>query len=178
MPENRMIHVSPLSRLAETVALSGASHMVTLINDQMPVERPASIAPENHLYLGMNDIAEPAPGYTAPGEAHVEALLRFVHDWAAVARAPIVLHCWAGISRSTAAAYISACALRPLDDEAMLARRLRLASPSATPNPRLVALADALLKRQGRMVRAIAAIGRGEDAGEGLPFHFDVLSGS
>ena len=63
-----------------------------------------------------------------------------------------------------------AAALDPGRDEAQLAQTLRRLSPSATPNPRLVAIANALLGRQGRMVSAIAAIGRGADAFEGTPF--------
>ena len=82
----------------------------------------------------------------------------------------MVVHCYAGISRSTAAAYIGLCALRPDLDEFLLAERLRRAAPSATPNARLVAAADRLLGRRGRMSEAIAAIGRGVDAFEGTPF--------
>lgn len=83
---------------------------------------------------------------------------------------PLVFHCWAGISRSTAAAYIAACALAPERDEANLALALRQASPSATPNARFVALADDILGRRGRMVDAIRGIGRGAEAMEGTPF--------
>jgi predicted protein tyrosine phosphatase len=81
-----------------------------------------------------------------------------------------VIHCFAGISRSTAAAFITLCATRPERDEHDIARRLREASAIATPNTRLVALADDILDRRGRMVAAIAAIGRGEMAIEGSPF--------
>ena len=81
-----------------------------------------------------------------------------------------MIHCWAGISRSTAGGYIAACALMPHLDEAFLARELRQRSPSATPNGRLVALADGILGREGRMIAAIKAIGRGRDAFEGAPF--------
>jgi predicted protein tyrosine phosphatase len=52
----------------------------------------------------------------------------------------------------------------------MIAVKLREASPTATPNRRLIAVADDLLGRRGRMVDAIAAIGRGAEAMEGVPF--------
>ncbi|WP_275428021.1 hypothetical protein, partial [Enterobacter hormaechei] len=55
-------------------------------------------------------------------------------------------------------------------DEAEIAADLRAKSPSATPNARLVAIADGLLRRDGRMIDAIARIGRGRDAFEGEPF--------
>ena len=80
------------------------------------------------------------------------------------------MHCYAGISRSTAGAYITALALNPALDEVWLAQTLRRNAPSATPNSRLVALGDDILGRKGRMVDAIKAIGRGEEAFEGTPF--------
>ena len=97
-------------------------------------------------------------------------------DWMAAATPgePVVVHCYAGISRSTAAAYVSVCALDPGRDETELAVLLRERSPSATPNRRIVEIADALLGRSGRMVRAIEAIGRGADAFEGVPFRLEV----
>lgn len=165
------LHVSSLARLHETVAAVGARHVVTLINVGTRVERPPEIAEDQHLFLGMSDIVSPLDGHIVPAETHVERFLAFARGWDRAA--PMVIHCWAGISRSTAAAYIAACALRPDLDEAVLARRLRMLSPSATPNGRLVGLADDMLGRRGRMVEAIAAIGRGADAFEGSPFHYD-----
>lgn len=162
------LHVSPLSKLHETVAAVGASHLVTLINVNTVVERPASIAESRHLFLGMSDISVPVEGHVVPAEEHVERFLAFVREWDRAA--PLLIHCWAGISRSTAAAYIAACALGPMRDEEEIAVELRAASPSATPNARLVAIADGLLGRDGRMSAAIEGIGRGADAFEGTPF--------
>lgn len=164
------IHVCPLARVEETVAASGAVRLVTLLATGTPFERPAAIARENHLCLWMNDIAEEQAGLVAPGAQHVKRLVAFAHGWARDCARPLAVHCYAGISRSTAAAYIVAAALSPDRDEAELAWTLRRLSPSATPNPRLVRHADALLGRQGRMIAAIAAIGRGADAFEGTPF--------
>jgi predicted protein tyrosine phosphatase len=166
------IHVCPLAHLEATVLATGARHVVTLINVATPVPRPAMISAANHLVLGMSDIAEPLEGHVAPGEEHLERLLAFVAAWDRTT--PLVVHCWAGVSRSTAAAYVAACALDPARDEMEAALALRLASPTATPNPRLVALADARLDRNGRMIAAIAAIGRGSDCYEGSPFAYDI----
>jgi predicted protein tyrosine phosphatase len=105
----------------------------------------------------------------------MERLLAFIRAWGR--ESPLVLHCWAGISRSTAGAYIAACALAPERDEASIALALREAAPSATPNARFVALADDILVRRGRMVDAIRSIGRGADAMEGTPFMLQ-LNGS
>jgi predicted protein tyrosine phosphatase len=167
-----MIHVCSLARLHETVAATGARHVVTLLKDTDRVQRPGGIISENHLILGMDDITGPLEGYIAPADEHVARLLDFVRGWDRAA--PLVIHCYAGISRSTAGAYVAACALNPHRDEATIARTLRRASPTATPNFRIVALADRALGRGGRMTTAIEEIGRGVMAFEGDPFRLDL----
>lgn len=162
------LHICSLAKLHETVEKTGAKQIVTLLSDGTPIKRPESILPERHLQLITSDITAPMEGHILPATHHVEALISFVKHWDRAH--PLVIHCWAGISRSTAAAYITASVLNPELDEIHLAKRLRAASPSATPNPRLIALADAMLAREGRMIEAIDAIGRGEDAFEGKPF--------
>ncbi len=162
------LHVCPLSRLHDTLAETRASHLVTLMGKDAEVQRPAGIAADRHLFISVNDIVEPLEGYILPGTEHIEELLAFVRAWGR--ESPLVFHCWAGISRSTAAAYISACALAPDQDETALAQALRDAAPSATPNARFIALADDILNRRGRMVDAIRRIGRGAEAMEGTPF--------
>jgi predicted protein tyrosine phosphatase len=128
--------------------------------------------PENHLRLRLHDISFPLDGYILPEEEHVADLLQFVSDWDR--GAPLVVHCFAGISRSTASAFASVCALNPHRDESSIARALRRASPTATPNIRIVSLADRLLGRGGRMVAAIETIGRGILAEEAMPFRLDL----
>jgi predicted protein tyrosine phosphatase len=167
-----MIHVCSLSRLHETVEATGARHVVTLLKDVELVRRPCGIRSENHLILGMDDITGPLDGYVAPADEHVAKLIDFVRGWDRAA--PLVMHCYAGISRSTAGAYVAACALNPRRDERAIARRLRLASPTATPNFRIVALGDRALGRGGRMTTAIEEIGRGAMAFEADPFRLDV----
>lgn len=164
------IFVCSLHRLAETVARSGARHLVTLINENTPVTRPDAIAADHHLFIGINDIVEDLPGFIAPGEEHVARYLSFVRAWHATREAPLVVHCWAGLSRSTAAAFTAVCALAPYRDEFEIARCLRAASATAVPNARIVRHADRLLGRGGRMVAAIEAIAPAEAAYEGEPF--------
>jgi predicted protein tyrosine phosphatase len=167
-----MIHVCSLSRLYETVEETGARHVVTLLKDVELVVRPRGVTVENHLILGMDDITGPIEGYVAPAGEHIVKLIDFVRGWDRAA--PLVMHCYAGISRSTAAAYVAACALSPERDELAIARALRRVSRTATPNLRLVALADDALGRDGRMNAAIEQIGRGVMAYEGDPFRLDL----
>ena len=107
-----------------------------------------------------------------PVEMHVHALLDFVRMWDRAQ--PLLIHCYAGVSRSTAAAYAAACALTATRDEPKLAGQLRQLSPTATPNARIVALADDLLGRGGRMIAAIERIGRGAECFEGVPFRWEI----
>jgi predicted protein tyrosine phosphatase len=167
-----MIHVCSLARLHATVEETGARHIVTLMNDETVVLRPDCVAVEDHLFLGMHDITFEIDGYRAPAEEHVHQLIEFVTRWHR--RTPLVVHCYAGISRSTAGAYIAACALNPGRDESVIARAIRGASPTAFPNIRLVSLADRILGRDGRMISAIEAIGRGVESLEGHPFRLDL----
>ena len=167
-----MIHVCSLARLHDTVRETGARHVVTLIKDTSLVHRPASVTPENHLLLDMDDITDHIDGYVAPHEDHLGDLLRFVRAWDR--GAPMVVHCYAGISRSTAGAFVAACALNPARSELAIAQAIRDASASAMPNARIVSLADRALGRQGRMIAAIEKIGPGEMVYEGTPFRLDL----
>jgi predicted protein tyrosine phosphatase len=86
----------------------------------------------------------------------------------------MVIHCYAGISRSTAGAFVAACTLNPQRSEARIAQAIRDGSATATPNARIVAIADRMLGREGRMIGAIQAIGAGRAAMEGDPFRLDL----
>lgn len=169
-----MIHVCPLSRVAETVVAARAQRLISLLSAGAEVRRPAGIAEADHLWLRLHDIVEAQEGMTLPSAAHVSELIEFARRWNR--ERPLVIHCYAGISRSTASAYIAAAALAPDRDETELARALRAASPSATPNSLMISLADGILGRGGRMIEAVRSIGRGVDATEAVPFSLRVQS--
>jgi predicted protein tyrosine phosphatase len=168
-----MIHVCSLARLHATVEETRARRVITLMRDVELVRRPPTIEHADHLLLRLDDIAEPIDGYTVPGEQHVAELLTFVRAWDRAA--PLVIHCYAGVSRSTAGAFVSACALNPRRAEVEIAKDIRRLSPTATPNILIVHLADRILGRDGRMVAAVEAIGRGVACYEGHPFRLDLI---
>ena len=167
-----MIHVCSLARLYATVDETKARHIVTLLRLTDRVARPAHIAEEDHLILAVDDIAAHQDGLTVPAQEHVERLIDFATRWDR--NAPLVVHCYAGISRSTAAAFTAACALNPGRSELEIAQAIRGASHTAQPNAAIVAIADKLLKRDGRMIRAVEAIGPASFAEEGVPFRLDL----
>ena len=167
-----MIHVCSLAALPETVRLTGASHVLTVMAKVDQVERPASILPANHLKVAFDDITEAMDGYVAPTAHHIEQVLNFVRGWDR--NAPLVIHCYAGVSRSTASAFAAACLLNPHRDEISIARQIRAASPIASPNRLIVSLADKALGREGRMLRALDEMGPGSMMVEGRPFRIDL----
>lgn len=167
-----MIHVCSLAALPATVEATGARHVLTVMANVGQVIRPPSIPEANHLRISMDDIITPADGFVAPSQVHVEQALDFLRQWDRAA--PMVIHCYAGISRSTASAFMAACALNPHRDEIAIARQIRAASPSAYPNRLIVTLADQVLGRNGRMVRALDAMGPGNMTIEGRPFRVDL----
>ena len=165
---DHQIHVCSLAALETVVAKTMATHVISAINPWSIPDTPASIDPDNHLKIAINDIIEPQPGLVEPANTHIEELLSFISRWNATG--PLVIHCLAGISRSSAAAFIALCQLNAQTDERVIANALRDASPTATPNARMVALADKKMQRSGRMNEAVTIIGRGEARLAGQPF--------
>ena len=55
-----------------------------------------------------------------------------------------------------------------------IAQAIRAASPIASPNRLIVSLADKALGRDGRMVRALDAIGPGAMMVDSVPFRIDL----
>jgi predicted protein tyrosine phosphatase len=166
------IIVCPLSYVDAVVAARKPSHLITLLDPNHFIETPDGVVGERHLRVGVHDICDVMDGYHRPEETDVEQLVAFGRAWDGAD--PILIHCWAGISRSTAAAFTLACERNPAVDERVIARRLREASRTATPNRRIVALADDLLGRRGRMVDAAQSIGVGDLSFEGRPFDLPV----
>ncbi|PKQ06253.1 MAG: tyrosine protein phosphatase [Alphaproteobacteria bacterium HGW-Alphaproteobacteria-11] len=171
-----MIYVSPLSAVEDAVASLRPSHLVSLLDPETMIGTPRGIAPARHLRLGVNDIAEPLHDLVPPGAEHVSSLIEFVRGWDQ--QSPLLVHCWAGISRSSAAAFIALCALNEDHPEAELARLIRSRGAHAHPNRLMVRIADELLARQGRMSAAVEALGPGRAVWEGEIFSVPVRPGA
>jgi predicted protein tyrosine phosphatase len=161
-----MLVVCSLAAAPMQLALHDASHVVSLLSPESQWPK-FPVAQEHHLRLSLNDVTAVTPGLSAPRSTDAEKLITFLKSWNQ--SKPLLIHCWAGVSRSTAAAYTAMCLLRD-EPEDHLAWELRQRSPSATPNRLLIKHVDHLLGRQGRMEKAIENIGRGADAFEGAAF--------
>jgi predicted protein tyrosine phosphatase len=167
LPAGR-IHVCALRLVPEAIRTTGARHLLSIINHHAIPETPVAIPASQHAKISVNDIDRPLAGLIHPNAEHCEAVLKFARAWNG--GAPLIVHCLAGISRSTAAAFIALCDLNPDVPELVVARRIRALSPTASPNKLLVAVADDLLGRRGNMVDAVTALGAAQPAPEGVPF--------
>lgn len=153
-----MIFVTNLADMPGHARTLRPSHLISLVETAHQPPTPRQVHPERHLRVEIHDITEPMVDCVLPDAHHVSRLLDFVDGWSG--EAPLLVHCMAGISRSTAAALI-ALSVKTAVREEDAARRLRRLAPHAQPNPRLIALADDLMGREGRLVAACAAIGPG-----------------
>ena len=160
-----MILVTPLSAVEDTIRSHRPSHLVTLLSPEHMIETPDGIDPARHLRLAVNDVANVWAAEMPPEPHHVDKLLSFGRTWNG--EAPMLVHCWAGISRSMAAAYILLNDRMGPGFEEKIALRMRMLAPHAFPNPLLVSYADETLGRKGRMIDAVRAIGRGAIVAEG-----------
>ena len=153
------ILVSPLSKVMEIIVNRAPERIVSLLDPDFafPESGPAYVG--HHLRLHLHDVHIPTEGQVTPTAKHVDDLLAFLNLWTRTA--PILIHCRAGIGRSTATAFITACLHNPKTDERKIADALRCTSPLARPNETLVRLADDAMSRNGRMSEAITETGRG-----------------
>ena len=152
------ILVCPLSKVMSMVAVYTPERIVSLLDPDYAFPETGPEYFNHHLRLCFHDVHIPTEGQVMPSAAHMDALLDFLLLWSR--KAPILIHCRAGIGRSTAVAFITACLHNPSADELEVAIKLRRASPLARPNETLIKLADAAMGRKGRMSKAIVETGR------------------
>ncbi|MEL6371138.1 MAG: protein tyrosine phosphatase [Pseudomonadota bacterium] len=151
------IWVSSLAQVHGTAAQASPAKVISLLSpgDIFPVIE--GIDGPHHHKMHLHDIREERDGLVAPQQLHVETLVNFLDtEWSA--DAPLLVHCWAGISRSTATALIAACLKNPDTDEKEIAGALAQASPTAFPNTRIAAFADEIMGRGGRLAQAAQEI--------------------
>ena len=98
--------------------------------------------------------SKPAPDGSLPERQDVEDLLTFGRDLIQARGTHILVHCHAGVSRSTAAATLILAQARPdrPAEEALLA--VARQRQRAWPNLRILELGDALLGRRGEIIEA------------------------
>jgi predicted protein tyrosine phosphatase len=135
----------------------GVTHVLSILDPEWP--EPAAFQafdPHFRATLRFHDAIEPDPGVLLPERSDVEAILAFGRD--AAEAGSLLIHCHAGISRSTAATLMILAQARPHEGEDELAERLLQNRPQAWPNSRMIEFADELLDRRGRLVAATVGV--------------------
>ena len=141
---------------------TGASHVLSILDPEFPVpEAFGTFGEHEKLELRFDDIIEDIAGQRPPNGDDVARILAFGRDLIAAPRpSHLLVHCHAGISRSTASmALIIAQTLPDAPAEAVLGL-VHGIREKAWPNLRLIELGDAQLRRGGTLVAATRALYR------------------
>lgn len=138
---------------------AGVTHVLSILDPHWPDPEAFHDFPPHHREaLRFNDVIAPTPGIVAPDEEHVAKLLSFGRDVEVAGElAHLLIHCHAGISRSTA----SAALLLAQEDPSRLApeifEEIAQLRPRAWPNLALLELGEAALGRPGEFTGAVGA---------------------
>jgi len=138
-------------------AFAGVSHVLSIIDTHEP--RPAALddfAEIDHELIRFDDVIAEYPGFEACTPFHIEQLLAFGERLHGRPGGHLLVHCHAGISRSTAAAAILMCQHAPGQEEMAFLRLLELRK-HGWPNTRMVEFADRLLARDGALLDGLVA---------------------
>lgn len=154
-----MLTICGISELPEQRERA-VTHVLSILDPDHPdPEAFGAYDPHHRTILRFHDIIAPISGMVLPQPEHVEAVLRFGDEVAAGraerAEGHLLVHCHMGISRSTAAMLTLMAQNAPDETEERLFERLVEIRPQAWPNSCMVAFADDLLARNGRLVEAL-----------------------
>jgi predicted protein tyrosine phosphatase len=142
---------------------TGASHVLSILDPDYPVpEAFGRFGEHRKLELRFHDVIDERESNEPPRQQDVTQLLAFGRDLMheSPKDAHLLVHCHAGISRSTASmALILAQALPDLPPRAILQEVLRI-RPKAWPNLRIVEIGDKMLDRDGQIVSAAIEVYR------------------
>ena len=139
----------------------GATHVLSILDPDHPVpEAFGTFGEHAKLELRFHDIVDFRPGEVVPDRAHVGAILAFGRTMRTEERASLLVHCHAGISRSTASMALLIAQALPDMPAADVLRTVHGVREKAWPNLRLIELGDAALDRGGTLVAATHALHR------------------
>ena len=153
----RRLTICGLTELASFQGVN-VTHVLSILDPGYPdPEDFAGYGPHKRLTLRFDDIIDPAPGMMLPERCHIEELLQFGEGLAADGDplGHLLVHCHAGISRSTASMATLIAEARPGADEDWIFAYIREIRPQAWPNSRMIGMADELLGRSGRLTAAL-----------------------
>ncbi len=150
------IYITGLFQMPNHVRELEPSHLISIIQPEFQPQTPPEIAVGCHLRVAVHDVSE-HDGFSILAQGQdVRQLIEFAEAWSPRAGS-LLIHCYAGVSRSTAAALIAH--VLKTGNPAASARALRQAAPYAIPNRRIIALADEELGLRGKLSTAVELLG-------------------
>ncbi len=167
-----MIIISSYWALEETLERYKPAYLVSLIENPDAVSTPSYIDTNNHLRLSFHDIEYEIPG-TSPSLTDIEKIIEFALRWNG-SREPILVHCIAGVSRSSAAGLIIASVRQP-GKEDKLTWLLKQQAPYCHPNRLMIKLADQALFLRGKLTDAVSNMGEPDETVRPHPFILNVF---
>jgi predicted protein tyrosine phosphatase len=133
------------------------THVISIVSPETPEPQEwQNWRAREHLTMRFHDVIAAYEGLVAPAREHVERLIAFGSRFDAdpTERKHLIIHCEAGVSRSTAA-MATLLARSGVEDEHEVFDTIRRIRPRAWPNSAMVKLADEILGREGRLRRAL-----------------------
>ncbi len=138
---------------------TGATHVLSILDPDHPVPEAFGTFGEHvKLELRFHDDIDPLPGRIAPQPGDVARLLAFGRDLQREPGAHLLVHCHAGISRSTAAMTLILAQALPDEAAAAVLARVHAIREKAWPNLLMIEMGDAALGRAGSLVAATHAL--------------------
>lgn len=135
----------------------GVSHVLSILDPGYP-EPPAfgTFREHRRLELRFHDVIDEMPGMLAPREEDVAKVLAFGRGLMAEppAQRHLLVHCHAGISRSTASMMLILAQARPDIAARDIVSHVVSIRPRAWPNLRILEFGDTMLGRKGDLVAA------------------------
>lgn len=159
-----MIYVSSLFEMPAYARSLRPGYLVSIIQPEFQPQTPPEIEVAKHHRVAVHDISQAVFGSIHVQDEHIQDLIRFLRAWPV--QESLLVHCYAGISRSTAVALI-ALTIKHKGTELDAALALRAAAPHASPNRLIIFLADRLLGLDGRLIAARENMGTGIQIQEG-----------
>jgi predicted protein tyrosine phosphatase len=160
----------PMHKLPETITICGTLDLERFSNSDVDyvvsILDPDFVEPNvfrtfgkhKRLTLRFHDIVEEVPNLIAPQVHHISELLEFGRTIMAESGRHLLIHCFAGVCRSTAAAALLLAQEEPERTPADAVERMLQIAPHAWPNVRMIAIGDEILNYNNALVDAVESL--------------------
>lgn len=136
----------------------GITHVLSILDPDWPVpDAFGTFGEHERLELRFHDVIEDTKSMRPPMPEHVEKVLAFGRTMLAEPPpgAHLLVHCHAGVSRSTASMILIIAQARPQAPAATIVQEVYRIRGKAWPNLRIIEMGDAMLGRGGELVLAV-----------------------